>query len=94
MPIVTNAKELGEAMSGQKYPIQVRSKELVECIERLRSLSRLVWIPVLASLGTVLVVFGGPQVGLLVVFPGAREAAGLLAPAGDYVLAASEFDFS
>lgn len=82
METVRNEKELGEAMAAHRYPIRVLSKELVGCNKSLLHLSRLAWVPVLASLGAVLVVFGGPQVFVLTAIPGIGQLAGVLAAAG------------
>lgn len=83
MRTVTNAEELGKAIKTHSYPISVKSEELVGCINSLRSLSRFVWMPVVGSLGAVLVVFwGGAGITMLITGLAGAAAVGAVAAAG------------
>lgn len=90
MRTVTNAEELGKAIQSHDYPISVKSEELVGCIESLRNLSRLMWIPVASSTGSVVAVMGTVGViGILTVTgtPIAGAAAVIAATGGSVALA-------
>lgn len=90
MRIVTNAEELGKAIQSHDYPISVKSEELVSCINSLRSLSRFVWMPVVGSLGAVLIVFwGGAGVTMLITGIAGAATVGLVAAAGGGVAIAA-----
>ncbi len=94
MRTVTNAEELGKAIKAQDYPMLVKSEELLGCIDSLRSLSRIVWIPVVASLGSILVVFGG-LAGIMMLTTGvvgAGAAAAIAAAGGGIAIAAVGLD--
>ena len=83
MRIVSKAEELGKAIKDNDYPISVKDEELVSCINSLRSLSRFVWMPVVGSLGAVLVVFwGGAGVTMLITGMTGAATVGLVAAAG------------
>lgn len=82
MTIVTNAEELGKAVKAHRYPIRVKSGEMVACIESMRSLSRIVWLPVVGALGSVCVVFVGWQFGVLLATGAAGAIATAVATAG------------
>ena len=83
MRIVSNAEELGKVIKDNDYPISVKNEGLVSCINSLRSLSRFVWMPVVGSLGAVLVVFwGGAGVTMLITGMAGAATVGLVAAAG------------
>ena len=82
MKEVYTIQELCGALKRGRYPLRVKSEELVASIDRIRKPSTIVWGACLGSIMAVGMVYVGPQLALLSVFPGFGHAAIAIAAIG------------